>query len=125
MKRRTAWLKIGVRLSILAVIVAGSVFAVRELRRTRTVADLPTAAARRGEFLVLIRSRGALPARRSEQIAAPLDVPDLQVIWQAPAGAPVKTGDPIIRFDPSRAQQDLKEKQAALAQAQSALDQAV
>jgi multidrug efflux pump subunit AcrA (membrane-fusion protein) len=124
-KSRISWLKIGIRLAILIVVVAGSVFAVREFRRTKTTADLPTAAARRGEFLVLTRSRGSLTARRSQQIAAPLDVPDLQIIWQAPAGSAIKTDDPVIRFDPSRAQQDLKEKEAALAQAQSALDQAV
>ncbi|MCU1327911.1 MAG: Membrane-fusion protein-like protein [Bryobacterales bacterium] len=119
------WLKYFVRLTVLAVIVAGSVYGVREFRKNKQAADLPVATARKGEFLVLVRSRGQLMARRSQQISAPIDVPDLQIIWQAPAGSAVRTNDPVIRFDPGRTQQDLKEKQASLAQAQSALDQAV
>lgn len=87
--------------------------------------DVPTASARKGEFLVLVRCRGELSARRSIQITAPLDVPDLRIVWLAPPGGPVKAGQAVIRFDPSRAQQDLKEKTAALTQAQASLDQAV
>jgi multidrug efflux pump subunit AcrA (membrane-fusion protein) len=121
-KRR---LKILVRLAVLIVVVAGSVFGVREFRKTKQAADLPVATARKGEFLVLVRSRGQLMARRSQQISAPVDVPDLQIIWQAPSGSLVKTNEPVLRFDPGRTLQDLKEKQASLAQAQAALDQAV
>jgi multidrug resistance efflux pump len=54
-----------------------------------------------------------------------LDIPDLQIVWLAPAGGPVKTGMAVIRFDPSRLQQDLKEKSAGFRQAQATLDQAV
>ncbi len=50
---------------------------------------------------------------------------DLQIVWAAPSGSNVKEGQPIIRFDPSRTQQDLKERTAALQQAQSTLDQAI
>ena len=44
--------------------------------------------------------------------------------WLRPEGA-VKKDEVVILFDPSRMQQDLKEKKAALDQAQAALDQAV
>jgi Multidrug resistance efflux pump len=40
------------------------------------------------------------------------------------AGDPVKAGQPVIRFDPSSARQQLQEKQAGLNQAQATLDQA-
>ena len=50
---------------------------------------MPFATARKGEFLVLVRCRGELVARRSEQLTAPLDVPDLQIVWLAPAGSEV------------------------------------
>jgi len=73
---------------------------------------------------VLVRSRGELIASRSEQLTSPLDVPDLQIVWLAPAGSEVKKGQTVIRFDPSKLQQDLQEKEAALAQAQATLDQA-
>ena len=87
--------------------------------------DLPTAPVRRGEFSVIIRCRGELKARRSVQVVAPVNVPELRLVWLAPTGAPIKAGDPVIRFDPSSAQQQLKEKEAALKQAQAGLDQAI
>ncbi len=87
--------------------------------------DLPTAPVRRGEFSVIIRCRGELKARRSVQVIAPVNVPELRLVWLAPTGAAIKAGDPVIRFDPSSAQQQLKEKEATLKQAQAGLDQAV
>ena len=87
--------------------------------------DLPNAPVRRGEFSVIIRCRGELKARRSVQIIAPVNVPELRLVWLAPTGAAIKAGDPVVRFDPSSAQQQLKEKEAAFKQAQAALDQAI
>ncbi len=74
-------------------------------------------------FSVLIRCRGTLSARRSEQITAPTGVTDLQIMWLAPSGGQIKEGDPIVRFDRSKLEQELLEKRAALRQAQASLDQ--
>jgi len=120
MKSLRLWIRVGVGLLLLA----GSGLAIRQYRRTRERAELPVASARQGDFLVLVRCRGELTARRSEQVEAPVDVPDLQIVWLANAGGEVKQGQTIIKFDPSRSQQDLKEKEAALAQAQATLEQA-
>jgi HlyD family secretion protein len=117
--------KLWVRASVLVLLIAGSAFAVRQFRRTRAIADLPTAPARKGVFSVLVSCRGELTASRFVQLIAPLDVPDLQIVWLAPAGSPAKPGMAVIRFDPSRLRQDLKEKSAAFRQAQATLDQAV
>ena len=121
---RKRWAPI-IRIVVFLLILTGSGFAVRQFRHTRQAADLPLASAHKGEFLVLVRSRGELSARTSEQLTAPLDVTDLQIVWAAPAGGEVRKGQVVIRFDPSRTEQDLKEKNAALQQAQSTLDQAV
>ncbi len=86
--------------------------------------DLPTATARRGEFLVTVSCRGELVAGRSVQITAPLNVPDLRIIWMMAAGAPVKAGEVILRFDGSTAQRQLSEKEAEMKQAQATLEQA-
>lgn len=85
--------------------------------------DLPLAIAHKGEFLAIIRCRGELRAARSVSIYAPM-VPNLRIAWMAPAGEPVEAGQPVIRFDSSSAQQQLIQKEAALAQAQASLDQA-
>ena len=120
-KRSRLWLRLG----LCALLLGGSAFGWREYSRRQTTLDLPTAAARQGEFAVLIRCRGALSARHSVQITAPVDVPDLQIVWLAPSGGPVKEGESVIRFDTSKLKQDLQEKQVALKQAQATLDQAV
>jgi len=83
------------------------------------------AKARRGEFLVLVRCRGELAAERSVQLAAPVRVSDLQIVWLAPPNSPVTEGQTVIRFDPSAAQQAIRQHTAALRQAKANLDQAV
>lgn len=118
--RSGLWLRLGLFL----LLVAGSAFALRQYRHSRSIIDLPTAPARQGDFLVMVRCRGELIAGHSVQIGAPRDVPDLQIVWLAPTGSAIKAGDPVIRFDPSRSEQDLKEKASALVQAQASLEQA-
>jgi multidrug efflux pump subunit AcrA (membrane-fusion protein) len=87
--------------------------------------DLPTAQARQGEFLVIVQCRGELTARRSVQVTAPLNVPDLRIVWLAPQGGPVQAGDVVVRFDSSNAASQLREKEAALKEAEAALAQAM
>ncbi len=108
---------------MLLCLIAGSGFAIRQYRRSHATLNLPTAVVRKGIFSVLVNCRGVLTARRSVQLISPVDVEDLQIVWLAPAGAEVKAGAPVVRFDPSRLRQELKEKTAALQQAQATLDQ--
>jgi multidrug efflux pump subunit AcrA (membrane-fusion protein) len=93
-------------------------------RGSRAAVNVPTTRARSGEFLALVRCRGELRAGRSAQIVAPLNVPELRIVWLAPAGQPVREGEPVIRFDPSSAQRQLAEKKAALEEAAAKLEQA-
>jgi HlyD family secretion protein len=124
MSKRRPWL-VAVGWWLVAVLFAGAAAGVYRLRQVQAAGTLPTAAARRGEFSVIVRCRGELKARRSVQITAPVNVPSLRIVWQAPAGSAVKDGDPVVRFDPSSTQQQLQEKDAALKQAQATLDQAL
>ena len=57
------------------------------------------------------------------QLVAPVNVPDLRIVWTAPPSSLVKAGDVVIKFDHSSAKQQLQEKEAALRQAQATLDQ--
>jgi len=114
-------IRAGVVIGVLAAIGAGA----WRVRRAQAAGDLPLAPARKGDFLVIVRCRGELKARRSVQLTAPLNVPNLQIVWLAPPGDPIKAGQPVVRFDPSTANQQLQEKEAGLNQSQATLDQAV
>src|SRR5581483_224405 len=105
--------------------VGGAAAGLYRMHKVQAAGTLPTAPARKGEFSVIVRCRGELKARRSMQIVAPVNVPSLRIVWQAPAGSTVKEGDPVVRFDPSSTKQQLQEKEAALKQAQATLEQAV
>ena len=120
---RTARFWIGLIIVLLAL--AGAAAGIYRLRQVQAAGTLPTTPARQGDFSVIVRCRGELKAKRSVQITAPVNVPSLRIVWQAPAGRAVKEGDPVVRFDPSSTQQQLQEKEAALKQAQATLDQAV
>jgi len=121
MRKKRVWLA---WLAVILVLGAGAAAAWR-INHVRAADTLPTAPVRKGDFSVIVRCRGELKAGRSVQIVAPLNVPELRIIWLAPSGSAVKAGDPVVRFDPSSAKQQLDEKEAALKQAQAALDQAV
>jgi HlyD family secretion protein len=111
--------------AVLALGAAAGIVAWSKMRKVEANGDLPMAKARRGEFLVLVRCRGELAAERSVQLAAPVRVSDLQIVWLAPPNSPVGQGQTVIRFDPSAAQQAIREHTAALRQAKANLDQAL
>jgi len=122
--RRRSWrLWVGVLVSIAVVAAAGG--GLYRMRKVQAAVNPPTARVRKGEFAVIVRCRGELSVKRTVQLTAPNNVPDLKVVWLAAPGGSVKAGDPVIRFDPSSARQQLDEKNAVLRQAQSTVDQAV
>jgi HlyD family secretion protein len=106
------------------VLLSGAGYGVYLLGRPRAAAAIPNTRARKGDFLVLVRCRGALQARRSVGVYTPV-VPNLRIAWVAPAGEFVKADDAIVRFDSSTAKQQLMQKEAQLKQAQATLDQAL
>lgn len=95
-----AWKRALIALLILTAVLS----AAYRFRGPQEGPKLPTAQARRGEFLSFVRCRGELVARRSTPIIAPLNVPELRVVWLAPTGEQVQAGDTVVRFDPSSAQ---------------------
>ena len=117
---KTRRLVILVAMFTLAAATGFGLWRVSSARAARTLATSPV---RTGEFLVLVRCRGELKARKTLQISAP-HVPDLRVVWLAPAGSPIKEGDPVVRFDPSSARQQVQENEAALRQAEATMLQA-
>lgn len=119
MKRWFGWL-----FGCMAVSVLGAAgwYGVNGYKQS-AAAQVPLAKVRSGEFLAIVRCRGELKAGRSMQIYAPF-IPSLRIAWIAQAGELVQEGDPVIRFDLGTGQQEVIQKQGALAQAQAAYDQA-
>ncbi|MGH9718976.1 MAG: efflux RND transporter periplasmic adaptor subunit [Bryobacteraceae bacterium] len=112
------------KLLVVLLVLAGIGFGVQRYRKVQAAATFPLAPARKGEFLVLVRTRGELKARRSVQIITP-NVPDLTIVWQATPGGSVKKDEVVIRCDPSSAKQQLQEREATLRQAEATYEQAV
>lgn len=109
---------------VAAVMLGAGGVGLNRMRSAETDVAVPVAAARQGEFVVIIRCRGDVKAGRSLPIYAPI-VPNLTIAWMAPEGELIKHGEPIIRFDSSSAEQQLVQKQATLTQAQASLEQAL
>jgi HlyD family secretion protein len=109
-------------LLVILLVVGSAAAGVYKFRRTPAADDVPVTPVKQGEFLVIVRCRGALQARHSTQFYTPM-APGLRIAWMAPPGEPVKQGDPIIRFDSSQAKQQLAQKEAALLSAEASLDQ--
>ena len=81
-------MKIRQVLSTVAVLGAlgGAGFGLYRFTTVQAAQSLPTSPVRKGEFLVTVRCRGELKARRTVQITAPLNVPELRIVWIAAAG---------------------------------------
>jgi multidrug efflux pump subunit AcrA (membrane-fusion protein) len=109
-------------LLVALLLIGGAAAGINRLRKVQASATFPVARARQGDFMVIVRCRGELRPRRSVQIYAP-KVPSLRIAWMAPSGQNVNQDAPIIRFDSSSSQQELAKRNAALVQAQAALDQ--
>ena len=122
--RARARLRFWAAFLLFVAVAGGASYGVYRYRQSQPAAILPSAPARQGDFLVLIRCRGELKAERSVSVSAPM-VPNLRIAWMTPPGATVKEGESIVKFDSSSAQQTLMQKEAALRQAQATLDQAL
>jgi HlyD family secretion protein len=122
--RTRARLRFWATFLLVILLVGGASAAIYRYQQAQPAAILPSAPARQGDFLVIIRCRGELKAERSVQISAPL-VPNLRISGMTPPGTNVKQGESIVRFDSSSANEQLMQKEAALRQAQATLDQAL
>jgi HlyD family secretion protein len=119
------WVKRTITALTVLVVMAAAAFGIYRLRAVEAAANLPTAPVRKGDFTVIVRCRGDLKAQKSVQVTAPVNVPELRIVWIAPQSSQVKAGDPVVRFDPSSAKQQLEEKKAALDKAEAALAEVI
>ncbi len=105
---------------LLVLIVAAAVAAERLLSKP---VEIPTATARKGEFLIGLNVTGEVDAKRAQTIVAPR-IRNIQITWLAPEGSLAQKGDPLIRFDSSQQQADLNDNLSTLKINQTTLERA-
>lgn len=115
--QRRRWAVLGVCAAVLAVAVFG---AVRLTRAAGTT--LPTAEAKRGEFVDYVQIRGEVKALKSVVLTAPTGAGDILILKLARSGTPVKKGDLIAQFDTSQLQRTLEQRRTDLKQADAEIE---
>lgn len=111
-------------IAIGVAIVTASLGLFAYVRSSRREPGLPSFQVQRAEFLDVLQLRGELKARKSITIAAPPDIGMLQIVKIASDGAPVKKGDVVVEFDPSKTRQDLDQDRSVLKSSEAQIEQA-
>ena len=107
--------------SIAAVIFGGGGYAAYRYGATTEV-EVPVARARRGEFIISVRTRGEVKSTRSVVLTAP-QVPDPRIVRLAESGRPVRKGDVVVEFDPVQQEQNIIERTTTVRTADSEIVQ--
>jgi RND family efflux transporter MFP subunit len=85
-------------------------FAVLWIGRLRRPTDVPTLVVSKAGFERRVVAEGNLEAADATPVTAPVDAQgQLKVAWLIPDGTPVKTGDVVVRFDPSEMERSLRD----------------
>jgi HlyD family secretion protein len=75
--------------------------------------EVPVQRARRGEFVISVKTRGEIKSVRSEILAAP-QVPEVRIVRLAESGKPIKKGEVVVEFDQASQEQALLERQTSV-----------
>src|SRR3569833_907046 len=100
--------------AIAGVILAGSVGLFGWVRSVKKDPTEPVFQVQRSEFLDVLQFRGELKAARIVSISAPSDIGNVQIVKLAPDGSPVKKGDVVVEFDPSKTKVELDQDRSIL-----------
>ncbi len=103
------------------VVIIGGYFGVNAIF-SKSV-DIPTAVAKKGDFVLSLTANGTVDAKRAYSLTAPR-IRGLQITWLAPEGSMAKVGDPVIKFDATQQQADLRDNESSLKINQTALERA-
>jgi hypothetical protein len=88
--------------------------------RLRGSGDVPTLVVSKAGFERRVVAEGNLEAAEATPVTAPVNAQgQLKVAWLVPDGTPVKTGDVVVRFDPSELQRSLKDGESDATAAKS------
>ena len=104
----------------LTILGAGAYGAYRYGATTEVV--VPTARARRADFIIGINTRGEIRSTRSVVLTAP-QVPNPRIVKLAENGRPIKKGDVVIEFDTAQQEQNFLERSTSVRTADSEIVQ--
>lgn len=90
-------------IAVVAVAAGGGAYAAYRYT-AKTVVEIPTARARRGEFVISVKARGEIRSTNSVILAAP-QVPDPKITRLYESGRAVNKGDVVIEFDTAQQEQ--------------------
>src|SRR3569833_126681 len=110
-----------VALSALILVCSAGLYGwVHSVKRDPTA---PVFQVQRSEFLDVLQFRGELKAARTVSISAPSDIGNVQIVKLAPDGSPVKKGDVVVEFDPSKTKVELDQDRSILKSADAQIKQ--
>ena len=87
-----------------------------------TEVEVAVARARRGDFIISVRTRGEIKSTRSMILTAP-QVPDPRIVKLAESGKPIKKGDVVVEFDAVQQEQNYIERSTSVRTADSEIVQ--
>ena len=113
-KRLIAW-------GIIGAVCAGGGFAAYRYTGTTEV-EVAVARARRGDFIISVRTRGEIKSTKSVILTAP-QVPNPRIVTLAESGKPVHKGDTVVEFDAVQQEQNYIEHTTSVRTADSEIVQ--
>ena len=107
--------------AVIAAVLGGAAYAAYRYTGTTEV-DVQVAKARRGEFVIAVKTRGEIKSVRSTILTAP-QVPDPRITKLAESGRFIKKGEVVIEFDAEQQRQNYIERDSTVRQADSEIVQ--
>jgi len=104
--------------AVLAVLAAGTAITVALTRLPERTPGVPTARVVKGPLKLTVHATGDLRAGRTMTLVAPPVPGTLRIIHALQTGMPVKSGDPVMEFDPADQRHALDQARSELAEAE-------
>jgi multidrug efflux pump subunit AcrA (membrane-fusion protein) len=92
---------------------AGAGYAAYNYNQKSAVVEVPVAKVRKGNFTIVVRTRGEIRSVNSTIITAP-QVPDPRIVKLAESGKPIRKGEVVVEFDAAQQEQSLLERNTSV-----------
>jgi len=106
---------------VLLLALAGGGYAAYRYTSAAPV-EVAVASVRKGEFQIVVRTRGEIRSTRSTILMAP-QVPDPRIVKLAESGKPIKAGDVVVEFDAAQQESYYLDRQTSVRTVESEIVQ--